>query len=97
MIDERSEQEILALSVVKGSSSRLRPILITTLTTVVGVIPMALSIGEGAEIYASVGQSIAGGLMTSTLITLFIVPVIYYIGERNVIRRKKRRMERSNG
>ena len=97
MIDERSEQEILALSVVKGSSSRLRPILITTLTTVVGVIPMALSLGEGAEIYASVGQSIAGGLMTSTLITLFIVPVIYYIGERNVIRRKKRRMERSNG
>jgi HAE1 family hydrophobic/amphiphilic exporter-1 len=96
-IDPVSEQEILTQSVVSGSSSRLRPILITTLTTVVGVIPMALSLGEGSELYASVGQSIAGGLLTSTLITLFIVPVIYYIGERNIIRRKTRRMERSNG
>ncbi|MBR4426873.1 MAG: efflux RND transporter permease subunit, partial [Spirochaetales bacterium] len=96
-IDPAEEERILAISVVRGSSSRLRPILITTLTTVVGVIPMALALGEGSEIYASVGQSIAGGLLTSTLITLFIVPVIYFIGERNTIRRKKRRMERSNG
>ena len=97
MLDPFFEERILALSVVKGSASRLRPILITTLTTVVGVIPMALAIGEGSEIYASVGQSIAGGLLTSTFITLFIVPVIYFIGERNTIKRKKRRMERSNG
>ena len=97
MLDPVFEERILALSVVKGSASRLRPILITTLTTVVGVIPMALAIGEGSEIYASVGQSIAGGLLTSTFITLFIVPVIYFIGERNSIKRKKRRMERSNG
>ena len=97
MLDPEFEERILAVSVIKGSSSRLRPILITTLTTVVGVIPMALAIGEGSEMYASVGQSIAGGLITSTFITLFIVPVIYFIGERNNIRRKKRRMERSNG
>ncbi len=97
MLDPDFEERILAVSVVSGSSSRLRPILITTLTTVVGVIPMALAIGEGSEMYASVGQSIAGGLLTSTFITLFIVPVIYFIGERNIIRRKKRRMERSNG
>ena len=97
MLDPVFEERILALSVVKGSASRLRPILITTLTTVVGVIPMALAIGEGSEIYASVGQSIAGGLLTSTFITLFIVPVIYFIGARNTIKRKKRRMERSNG
>ena len=82
---------------MQGGSSRLRPILITTLTTVMGVIPMALSIGEGSELYASVGQSIAGGLLTSTMITLFIVPVIYYIGEKNTIKRKKRKMERENG
>ena len=94
LLDLDFEERNLALSVVKGSSSRLRPILITTLTTVVGVIPMALAIGEGSEIYASVGQSIAGGLITSTFITLFIVPVIYFIGERNAIKRKKRKMER---
>ena len=97
LLDMEFEERNLALSVVKGSSSRLRPILITTLTTVVGVIPMALAIGEGSEIYASVGQSIAGGLITSTFITLFIVPVIYFIGERNTLKRKKRKMERSNG
>ena len=97
LLDLEFEERNLALSVVKGSSSRLRPILITTLTTVVGVIPMALAIGEGSEIYASVGQSIAGGLITSTFITLFIVPVIYFIGERNTLKRKKRKMERSNG
>ena len=97
MLDPVFEERILALSVVKGSASRLRPILITTLTTVVGVIPMALAIGEGSEIYASVGQSIAGGLLTSTLITLFIIPVIYFIGEKKAIIRKNRRMERSNG
>ena len=97
LIDTASEEKILAMSVVTGSSSRLRPILITTLTTVVGVIPMALALGEGSEIYASVGQSIAGGLLTSTLITLFIIPVIYFIGEKKAIIRKNRRMERSNG
>jgi HAE1 family hydrophobic/amphiphilic exporter-1 len=97
LIDTLSEEKILATSVVTGSSSRLRPILITTLTTVVGVIPMALALGEGSEIYASVGQSIAGGLLTSTFITLFIIPVIYFIGEKKAIIRKNRRMERSNG
>lgn len=97
LLDIRTEEKILAMSIVQGGSSRLRPILITTLTTVVGVIPMALSLGEGSEMYASVGQSIAGGLMTSMLITLFIVPVIYFVGERGVLKRKKRRMERSDG
>ena len=90
------EERMLALSIVEGGSSRLKPILITTLTTVVGVIPMALALGEGSELYAAVGQAIAGGLLTSTLITLFIVPVIYYIGEKNILKRKKRRMERSD-
>ena len=90
------EERILALSIVEGGSSRLKPILITTLTTVVGVIPMALALGEGSELYAAIGQAIAGGLLTSTLITLFIVPVIYYMGEKNILKRKKRRMERSD-
>ena len=90
------EERMLALSIVEGGSSRLKPILITTLTTVVGVIPMALALGEGSELYAAVGQAIAGGLLTSTLITLFIVPVIYYMGEKNILKRKKRRMERSD-
>ncbi|MCF0261905.1 MAG: efflux RND transporter permease subunit, partial [Sphaerochaetaceae bacterium] len=97
LLDYNVEEKILALSIVQGGASRLRPILITTLTTVVGVIPMAIATGEGSELYASVGQSIAGGLITSTLITLFIVPVIYYITEKKVLNRKQRKMERRNG
>ena len=54
----------------------------TTLTTMLGVIPMAMAKGEGAEIYAPLGQAISGGLLTSTIITLFIIPLLYFITEK---------------
>ena len=75
------EEELLRTSVLDGAASRIRPILITTLTTLLGDIPMALAKGEGSELYASMGQAIAGGLLTSTLITLILIPVIYYLSE----------------
>lgn len=77
--------------VIAGSASRLRPIFMTTLTTMLGVVPMAMAKGEGAEIYAPLGQAIAGGLLTSTLITLFIIPVLYYITEVGALLRKSRK------
>lgn len=65
---------------------RLRPILMTTLTTVLGMLPMALGIGAGAETQASLATAVIGGLSVSTLLTLLVVPVIYSIlddlGER---------------
>jgi len=69
-------------AIIKGGSSRLRPILMTTLTTILGVLPMALGIGEGSNLYRPLGIVIAAGLMTSTLITLVLVPVIYYSFEK---------------
>ncbi len=69
-------------AVIKGASKRLRPILMTTLTTFFGVMPLALSRGEGSEVYAALGQAIAGGLLTSTLITLLLIPLLYYLLER---------------
>ena len=75
------EDELLKTSVLDGAASRIKPILITTLTTLLGDIPMALAKGEGSELYASMGQAIAGGLFTSTLITLILIPVIYYMSE----------------
>ncbi|MCQ2612892.1 MAG: efflux RND transporter permease subunit [Treponemataceae bacterium] len=72
----------LAADIATGSSSRIRPIFMTTLTTMLGVVPMAIASGEGAEIYAPLGQAIAGGLITSTIITLFIIPILYYVTER---------------
>ena len=88
--DNKAESEgELRDCVISGSASRLRPIFMTTLTTMLGVVPMALATGEGSEIYAPLGQAIAGGLLTSTLITLFIIPVLYYITERGSLKKKK--------
>lgn len=62
---------------ILGASDRLRPILMTTMTTLLAVMPMALSVGNGSELYAPLGQAIFGGLLTSTAITLFVVPALY--------------------
>ena len=75
----------LKQTIITGSSSRVRPILMTTLTTMLGVIPMAIANGEGAEIYAPLGQAISGGLLTSTIITLFIIPVLYFLTEKKSV------------
>ena len=80
LLRKRDGKELVR-AVLDGGSSRLKPILMTTLTTILGIIPMSLGVGEGAEIYAPLGQAIGGGLVTSTLITLFLIPVLYYILE----------------
>ncbi|MFH0778807.1 MAG: efflux RND transporter permease subunit [Candidatus Eisenbacteria bacterium] len=56
---------------------RLRPILLTTITTVLGLAPLALGLGEGSEVRASMAVSVMGGLMLSTVLTLVIIPVVY--------------------
>jgi HAE1 family hydrophobic/amphiphilic exporter-1 len=71
--------EAIALS----GRSRLRPVLMTALTTILGMLPLALSIGEGSEIWKPMGITVIGGLLFSTLLTLVIVPVVYmaFIGK----------------
>ena len=75
-------------AILDAARIRLKPILITTLTTLLGLIPLAFAVGEGSEIYAPLGQVIGGGLITSTLITLVIVPVLYELQENRRARRK---------
>jgi HAE1 family hydrophobic/amphiphilic exporter-1 len=82
--------ESLTQTIITGSASRVRPILMTTLTTMLGVVPMAMAKGEGAEIYAPLGQAISGGLLTSTIITLFIIPVLYFITEKKNIKQENK-------
>ena len=82
-----SEMSMLFENIRKGTATRLRPILMSSLTTILGVIPMAFAKGEGAEIYAPLGQVIMGGLTTSTFITLFLMPTFYFILERHKIRK----------
>ena len=78
-------------AVVNAGKSRLRPVLMTSVTTILGMMPLALGIGEGSEVWQPMGVAIIGGLTFSTLITLVIVPVVYSIfGARTLARRRKR-------
>ena len=67
----------VADAVIVGGKSRLRPVLMTSLTTILGMVPMSLGIGEGSEIWQPMGIAVVGGLFVSTLITLFIIPSLY--------------------
>ena len=74
-------------AVTTASQQRLRPILMTTLTTVLGMVPMAIGTGEGAEMWNGLGITVAWGLTVSTLITLVLIPTLYAI----FISRRERR------
>jgi HAE1 family hydrophobic/amphiphilic exporter-1 len=69
-------------AIEEAGRRRLRPILMTTLTTIIGLIPLALGLGEGGEAQAPMARTVIGGLLSSTLITLVFVPVVYSIFER---------------
>ncbi len=73
----RERGHSIAESSVIAANSRLRPILMTTLTTVLGMIPMAVGQGEGSEMWRSLGMVVAWGLSVSTLVTLVIIPTVY--------------------
>ena len=82
--------EAIALS----GASRLRPVLMTALTTLLGMLPMALSQGEGSEMWHPLGIVVIGGLLVSTIVTLVIVPVFYGIISRNGDRDKVERQRK---
>lgn len=79
-------------AVVDGGKSRLRPVLMTTLTTVLGMIPMAVGTGQGSEMWQTMGIAIIGGLTFSTIITLILVPSLYSIFGRNGVVRKRKQI-----
>ena len=78
-------------AVVQGGRTRLRPVLMTALTTILAMIPLALGIGAGAEIRYPLARAVVGGLTASTVLTLVLVPVLYTIFENLADRRKERR------
>jgi HAE1 family hydrophobic/amphiphilic exporter-1 len=69
-------------AVVSGGKARLRPIIMTTLTTALGMLPLALGLGEGAEIRAPMAITVIGGLLVSTLLTLVVIPALYLLMDR---------------
>jgi len=71
-------------AIIEAGRARLRPILMTTLTTTLGLLPMALGFGEGAEVRAPMAITVIGGLSVSTLLTLLVIPVVYSLLDRGV-------------
>jgi HAE1 family hydrophobic/amphiphilic exporter-1 len=83
-------------SSVTAARSRLRPILMTTLTTVLGMLPMALGRGEGSEMWRSLGTTVCWGLSISTLITLVLIPTVYCTFTTRQEKRKAKKLAKAN-
>ena len=83
LVDEikqlRQENLTIYNAILEAGRRRLRPILMTTLTTVLGLIPMALALGEGGESTAPLARAVIGGLSSSTLVTLIFIPIVYMV------------------
>jgi cobalt-zinc-cadmium resistance protein CzcA len=77
----------LAEAVVTGAGERLRPVLMTAAVATAGMLPAALAMGVGSDVQRSLATVVAGGLIPATLLTLFIVPTLYFTIERRAERR----------
>jgi len=79
----RREEGMTKLEALKQAGQvRLRPIMMTTLTTVLGLLPMAIGLGEGSELRTPMALTVIGGLITSTALTLLIIPAVYTLLDR---------------
>jgi multidrug efflux pump subunit AcrB len=78
---------------IESARIRLRPIIMTALAMILGMLPMALGLGEGSELNAPLGRAVIGGLIAATLMTLFVVPAVYSILSRTVKGKRERDAE----
>jgi multidrug efflux pump subunit AcrB len=70
-------------AVITSCRVRLRPVLMTSLATIIGLLPMALKLGEGSESYAPLARALIGGLTLSVVVTIFVVPAAFFLAYRN--------------
>ena len=82
-------------SVLHAGKSRMRPVLMTSLTTILGMVPMAVGTGEGAEMWRPMGVAVIGSLTFSTILTLLFVPTLYTIFAFNGVRRQRRKLHKA--
>jgi len=80
-INQLKEQMELVEAIIQAGQQRIRPIIMTSLTTILVMLPMSLNIGEGAALRSSLALAIIGGLVTSTLMSLVVIPCVYYVFE----------------
>lgn len=93
----RAEGSELLDAALEAGRTRIRPILMTALTTILGMLPLAFGYGDGAETWAPMARAVVGGMIVSTLLTLFIIPILYVsiTGWRD--RRRERRAAKAGG
>ncbi|MBR4221662.1 MAG: efflux RND transporter permease subunit, partial [Victivallales bacterium] len=77
--------EAIGEAVMAAGRQRLRPVLMTTLTTIFGMLPMAISRSTGSELWSPLAIAIIGGLSISTLVTLVLIPILYSVAKRRAI------------
>ena len=86
LINQLRQRGTERMSAIKEAAKlRLRPIMMTTLTTVLGLLPMAMGLGEGSEMRTPMAITVIGGLITSTMLTLLVVPVMYSLLDRRTL------------
>ncbi len=83
-------------AVINGGESRLRPVVMTTLTTILGMVPMAIGTGQGAEMWRPMGTAVIGGLTFSTILTLLFVPVLYCVFASQGIKNQRRKLRKNS-
>jgi len=88
--DLRDEGYDSTSAAIEAARIRLRPIIMTALAMVLGMLPMALGIGAGSELSAPLRRAVIGGLLTATMMTLFVVPAAYSMFARHMIPKKER-------
>ena len=81
-------------AVVLGGESRLRPVIMTTLTTILGMVPMALNHGEGSEMWRPMAWAVIGGLTVSTILTLLLIPTLYCTVAGNEVKGKRKKFHK---
>jgi multidrug efflux pump subunit AcrB len=70
-------------AIIESCRVRLRPVLMTSLATIIGLLPMALKVGEGSESYAPLARALIGGLLVSVTLTVFLVPAGFFLAYRS--------------
>ena len=83
--DLQAKGKQLEQAIIEGAITRLRPVLMTALVASLGFVPMAFNTGAGAEVQRPLATVVIGGIISSTLLTLFVLPALYrFIGGKNV-------------
>jgi HAE1 family hydrophobic/amphiphilic exporter-1 len=80
----RAEGMSLQAAALEAGRTRVRPILMTALTTILGMLPLSVGVGDGAETWAPMARAVVGGMIVSTMLTLFVIPVLYVIVRRRL-------------